>query len=70
MTICLIYWHCKIPLIIMDSLIPEVAGECLHTLVGHSDRIHSLSFNPTQPTLASGSHDQTVKLWDLHTGKC
>ena len=34
---------------------------------GHRDRIVSLAISPDGTTLASGSNDNTVKLWDLPT---
>jgi WD40 repeat protein/tRNA A-37 threonylcarbamoyl transferase component Bud32 len=38
-------------------------------LNGHSNSIWALAFSPDGKTIASGSIDQTVKLWDLATGK-
>jgi len=38
------------------------------TLEGHRDRVLSVAFDPQGGTLASGSADATVKLWDARSG--
>jgi serine/threonine protein kinase len=38
-------------------------------LSGHSEWISSVTFSPDGQTLASGSGDETIKLWDIGTGK-
>ena len=38
------------------------------TLEGHKDDVNSVSFSPDGTTLASGSSDGKVKLWDVATG--
>ncbi|MDH6098182.1 WD40 repeat domain-containing serine/threonine-protein kinase [Anabaenopsis sp. FSS-46] len=40
-----------------------------HTLSGHSKPVCSVGFSPDSQTLASGSNDKTIKLWDVRTGK-
>ncbi|OQE20906.1 hypothetical protein PENFLA_c015G01918 [Penicillium flavigenum] len=40
----------------------------LQTLEGHSSSVNSVAFSPDRRTLASGSEDQTIKLWDTSTG--
>lgn len=50
------------------SLKPEVVS-LLRTLTGHTGSVSSVTFNPDGQTLASGSHDETIKLWNLATGK-
>ncbi|NJM54884.1 MAG: hypothetical protein HC841_02200, partial [Verrucomicrobiae bacterium] len=32
--------------------------------------IASIAFSPNGETIASGSRDETVKLWDVRTGDC
>jgi WD40 repeat protein len=37
--------------------------------ISHQDYVNSVTFSPDGQTLASGSSDQTVKLWDVRTGQ-
>jgi small GTP-binding protein len=41
----------------------------LHTLKGHQGTVNSVAFDPQGVTLASGSGDGTVKLWEVGSGK-
>ena len=45
----------------------SAAGQVLR---GHEKWIESISFNPKNGTLASGSVDKTVRVWDAKTGAC
>ncbi|MEW5860520.1 MAG: serine/threonine-protein kinase [Cyanobacteriota bacterium] len=42
---------------------------CVQTLTGHSDVVTSIAFSPDGQLLASGSNDETIKLWQPITGK-
>src|SRR5947207_5989506 len=45
------------------------AQQAKNTLQGHTSSVASVAFSPDGKTLASGSLDTTIKLWDMTTGK-
>ena len=50
------------------SMPMEVATHPLKAIfVGHTDHVWSVAFSPDGQTLASGSWDNTIRLWDTHT---
>ncbi|KAF4631213.1 hypothetical protein G7Y89_g6927 [Cudoniella acicularis] len=40
----------------------------LQTLEGHSSYVYAVAFSPDSKTLASASHNETIKLWDAGSG--
>ena len=44
-------------------------NQVIFTLSGHDDSVQAIAITPDGETLVSGSYDNTVKLWDLKTGK-
>jgi WD40 repeat protein len=38
-------------------------------LVGHTQQIHGAVFTPDSKRILSGSYDQTVRMWDVESGK-
>lgn len=58
--ICLFAGLCQILLGQQPELVVQI---------GHVDNITSVAFSADGRLLASGSHDQTIKLWDVTTGR-
>ncbi|CEJ62505.1 hypothetical protein PMG11_11002 [Penicillium brasilianum] len=40
----------------------------IHSMGGHSDKVKAVAFSPSGKRIASGSHDETIKIWDARTG--
>jgi WD40 repeat protein len=52
-----------------QELKPPPGVKLLRTLEGHEDVVYGIAFDPAGRTLASGSGDNTVRLWDVASGK-
>ncbi|OAP55758.1 hypothetical protein AYL99_09910 [Fonsecaea erecta] len=50
--------------------LPDQWSACLQTLEGHSASVSSVVFSPDGSRIASGSDDETVRVWDIQTGVC
>lgn len=62
---------CALMLTFFVTTTPANAQEpAISTVVqtGHSDRVHAVAFSPNEKIVATGSQDETVRLWDVATG--
>ena len=50
--------------------VPDEWNACIQTLEGHSSGVNSMVFSPDESRVASGSLDNTVRVWDVQTGQC
>jgi len=48
----------------------SLQAECVKILRGHTNYVFCVCFNPASNLLASGSMDETIRVWDVKTGKC
>src|SRR5260370_29698611 len=57
------------PHVIFHTELESNWTSCLMTLIGHSDLVQAVAPSPDRGLLASASDDETIKLWDPHTGE-
>ena len=59
-------------LCLFSSLIPSgtfAQDTPSRTLIGHTNEIFGLAFDPNNQVVASGSGDESIRLWDVNTGR-
>jgi len=59
---------CFVLCLILPHAFADYSPE-LFLQLGHSNSVQSVAFSPDGQTLASGSSDATIKLWEVRTGK-
>jgi WD40 repeat protein len=51
-------------------IIEDNWNACRQTLEGHGASVNSAAFSPDSKLVATGSDDDTIKIWDAATGSC
>ncbi|KFH40933.1 Vegetative incompatibility protein HET-E-like protein [Hapsidospora chrysogenum ATCC 11550] len=54
----------------LKSIIESSWSPCMQTLEGHNGGVMSVAFSPDGRQIASGSYDDTIKVWDYRSGAC
>ena len=45
-------------------------GKIIRILRGHHNYVYSINFNPQGNMIATGSYDESVRVWDARSGAC
>ena len=53
----------------LTATLTTAGGNLLRTLTGHNDWVNAVAITPDGKKAVSGSGDDTLKVWDLDTGK-
>jgi len=61
--------HVFLVLLIANAYAQEIDVSLDKALSGHTDRVCNVAFSPDGQTLASGSLDKSIKLWNVATGQ-
>ncbi|PTD01268.1 Vegetative incompatibility protein HET-E-1 [Fusarium culmorum] len=62
--------YCCLAFAPRKSVVEENWDACLLTLEGHSSYVNSVVFSHDSKKVASGSDDETIRIWNAETGKC
>ena len=59
-----------LPTLIKDGASAQVSPKVqVVTAIGHSQSVYSVAFSPDGARLVSGSADNTIKLWEVQSGR-
>lgn len=51
------------------TLVDAINGKTVRTLQGHENSVRCVAFHPAGKSLASGSSDKTIRIWDIESGR-
>ncbi len=65
----LISWLVKLNYVTLPAIIASKNLDLIHILTGHTSFVNYVVISPDGQTLVSGGADNTIKLWNIKTGK-